>query len=57
LRPDKVALEIEDQVVALVDTEGEQRSVSTTDELGQNRALGPLPDVDGVIAEPWCLSS
>jgi hypothetical protein len=53
LGSDEAVAEIQDQVVALVHAPRHQNRVSAPNELVENGALGPLADVDGVVADLW----
>jgi hypothetical protein len=51
LRAYELSLQVDDEVVTLIHPEREQHSVAATDQLGEDHCLGPLPDIDRVVAE------
>jgi hypothetical protein len=53
LGPDELVAEIEYEVVTLVDAPRHQDRVAAANELVNNGPLGPLPDIDRVIAALW----
>jgi hypothetical protein len=51
------SLQIEHEIVALVDPERQQDSVTPAHQFGEDRRLGSLSDIDWVFAESRCLLS
>jgi hypothetical protein len=53
LSPEEASIKVEDQVIALVDTKRQQNRIPESNELGQDRRLGPESDIDRVVRQLW----
>lgn len=51
LRSHERSIEVENKVVPLVHTEGKEDAIPRPDQMGQDRRLRPLTDIDRVISE------
>jgi hypothetical protein len=49
LGPDQLPANVDDQVIALIDPERYEHRIAGADEEVDDRALGAMPDINGVI--------